>query len=161
MDYLQSGSRIRLVKSMGKMANVGEIYEIGVIAEKAYIIRDMKSKIAIGAVDFDSFDEYFEKVDVDVKRWTKWHGLSDTNGNVFGFYRTNGKRVQVKTIDNIKGESSCNTMDEFDLRFGISLAMLRVQEKLGNIMKDKGDNMVVNAQATVKSMIDTINKSTK
>lgn len=161
MNYLQSGSRIRLMKPMGKMANVGEIYEIGIIAEKAYIIREVKTKVAISAVDFDSFDEYFVKVDTDMKRWTKWHGLSDASGNVFAFYRTNGKRVQVRTIDNVKGESSCNTMDEFDLRFGISLAMLRVQEKLGNIMNAKGNDMITNAQANIKSMIDIITKATK
>lgn len=161
MDYLQSGSRIRLMKPMGKMANVGEIYEIGVIAEKAYIIRDVKTKVAISAVSFDVFDEYFIKVDMGNKRWTNWHGLSDTNGNVFALYRTNGKKVQIKTMDNVKGESSCNTMDDFNLYFGINLAMLRVQKKLGKIMSEKGNDMIANAQSNIKSMIDTFNKSVK
>ena len=54
--------------------------------------------------------------------------IRDVNDSIIAFYRTNGKKVQVK-IKWYRCEASCNTMDDFDLYFGIQLAYLRCKNK--------------------------------
>lgn len=50
--------------------------------------------------------------------------------NLVAYYRTNQKRVEVKTVDGkFKGKSSCNKTDEFSLNKGIKLAMARCRKK--------------------------------
>lgn len=126
--------RVVLVKEFGKMKMVGEVYEVANITETAFVLRDAKNKVAVGVIDIRDFEEYFKKEE-EVKGWTPWTPVVSRvdNGTVEFFYRTNRKKVQVKLMmtnnDSIKGEASCNTMDEFDLYFGIKLAYTRLDNK--------------------------------
>jgi len=62
--------------------------------------------------------------------WTNWAELINSKGQVVAFYRTNGKKVQVRTPDNIRAEATCNKCDVFDLFFGVNLACIRLENKV-------------------------------
>lgn len=154
---LQSGNKIRLIKPFGTL-NVGEIYEIGTMTESVYIIRDANTRIAKASVNIDEFDEYFVKIEN--KSWTEWNGISDGQ-NLIGFYRTNGKRVQVRAFNCVKAESSCNKTDNFDLKLGIALALYRCQIKYAIKLKEEADEYIENAEGEIKSIFDYIDKKSK
>lgn len=65
-------------------------------------------------------------------KWSKWEtcliGNNDVTTNTF--YRTNGKKTQVKSIDGVVGESCCHNEDEFDLHLGIGIAFHRMCIKI-------------------------------
>lgn len=125
-----------LVKEFGKLNNVGSTYEVASILEKSIVMRDGKTKVAACAVDIENFDEYFKKAE-DINGWTPWTKFSGAQGEVIGFYRTNMKKVQVKSISGvgIKAEACCYKDDKFDLYFGLNLAFLRCKLKALNRMK--------------------------
>ena len=120
--------KVVLVKEIDNFKTVGETYEVANIAGDVVVLRDVKTKIAVGAVDVKTFNEYFSKVE-NVKGWTPWQYLTDSQGNVIAYYRTNQKRVQVRTHDNVRSETCCCNEDEFSLVFGIRLAMARCYVK--------------------------------
>ena len=122
------GDKIVLMKEWGQMKTVGEVYEVANVLETYVVLRDSKTKIAIGAINIESFYEYFKKPE-EIKGWTKWQGFTDSSGNVIGFYRTNHKKVQVRLNDGVRSEACCCKGDEFDLAFGIRLAYKRCTEK--------------------------------
>ena len=128
MMNILKGERVTLTRTMEKLNLVGQTFEVANITETSVVIRDVKTKIAVAAISIDDFDNYFVKDNVN--HWIPWTPLVDVKGNVIAFYRTNGKKVQVK-IQNKCGEASCNlkTNDKFDLYFGIQLAYLRCQNK--------------------------------
>lgn len=121
--------KVVLIKEFGNLQTVGETYEVANITDTAIVIRDVSTKIAVGAVDISDFYKYFKKPD-EVKGWTEWKEIRDADDDIF-FYRTNQKRVQVKSLDNIRAESSCNQKDndEFNLHFGLTLAYLKCKNK--------------------------------
>jgi len=121
--------RVVLTKEMGNLKTVGEIYEVANITPSAVVLRDVVSKVAVGAVNIDEFDQYFKKADEVKKGWTDWNHLVDQSGNIVGFYRTNYKKVQVRTNDNVRAEATCYKDDEFNLFFGLQLAGARCSYK--------------------------------
>lgn len=159
--------RVALIKEFGNMKTVGEVFEVANITDTAVILRNASSKIAVGAIDIVDFEQYFKKPE-DVKSWTKWHGLMDNKGNTIAFYRTNFKKVQLRTPDGIQAEACCNKCDEFNLFFGIQLAMLRCKDKsMRNFvekyepeLKDVKSNMIDN-QHLIKKMINAMYKENK
>ncbi len=62
--------------------------------------------------------------------------MVDTQSKVVAFYRTNGKKVQVRTQSKYRDEASCYITDKFDLFFGIQLAYLRCKNKFLKNMKE-------------------------
>lgn len=130
MNILKN-DKFMLIEEMGKLNKVGEIYEVGNITDTSVIMRDAKTKVAIGAIDIDDFGKYFKKPE-DVKHYTRWCGMTNALGEVIAYYRTNGKKVQVRmhNMERYRAEASCCCKyDEFNLTFGIRLAYLRCENK--------------------------------
>lgn len=128
---LFKNDKVVLIKYYQGKLIVGETYEIGNITETSIIIRDRVSKVALAAIDVDAFPKYFMKpVSVQLNRtWTPWEPAIGADGTTYGFYRTNNKKVQFKSMDGVRGEASCHADDEFSLKKGISLAQLRATDK--------------------------------
>ena len=154
--------KVVLMKPMGALQTVGETYEVANITDTAIVLRDAKTKIAIGAVDINDIDKYFEKPE-NIKGWTPWQRLVDQRGNTIAFYRTNRKKVQVRAADGFRGEATCNKCDEFNLYFGLSLAMKRCELKMLKVVKDDyvdGLNHVTNdieiAQNNIRNMVKSL-----
>lgn len=79
--------------------------------------------------------------------WTKWQPITGFDGQTDAFYRTNGKKVQVKFLtNNVRAEACCNRVDEFNLFFGIQLAYLRCFDKA-----------LVNKENALNKELDKIN----
>lgn len=156
-----------LTKEMNeKLRKVGDVYEVANISDKGFLLRDNESKVIVGLVSFDDFAKYFVKKDK-FKGWTPWTVLVGAYGESDVFYRTNGKRVQVKFVrDKIRAEASCNTKfdDEFNLFFGIQIAYMRgcnklfqkyknfYERELTNINREISDN-----NRYIETMINSIN----
>lgn len=121
------GSRVILTHEIDKLSNIGAAYIVKDIIDGRFVILEMEdaenSKVV---VSFDIFPEYF---DTHYHGWTEWAALNDTGGNVLAWYRTNGKRVQVKTNDGFKAEASCSKYDKFNLRKGLDIAYARCVKK--------------------------------
>lgn len=125
--------KVILVKEFGeKMKKVGEVYEIASILDNDFLIRDSKTKIALGVISFEDFDKHFVHEE-NFKGWTKWTPLVGFDGQSDAFYRSNGKKTQVKFItDKVRAECCCCKDDDFNLSFGIQLAYLRCLNKARN-----------------------------
>lgn len=130
METVLKFDRVILVKEFNdKFKKVGESYEVAVIREDSFLLRETSTKIAIGVISFEDFERCFVKEE-DFKGWTNWTELNGENGRTDVFYRTNKKRVQVKFLtDKVKAEASCHHMNDFNLFFGIQLAYLRCENK--------------------------------
>lgn len=151
---LQSGDRVRLQKSLGLDSKlvVGNVYEIGTLTDTTYIIRNATTRIAVVSVKIDEFDNYFVKEEK--KYWTEWQGISQGE-NLVGYFRTNGKKVQVRAYET-KAEATCNKTDDFNLKIGINLALLRCKLKYATLIKM---NVLVFAKETegeIKSLFDNV-----
>lgn len=126
--------KVILTKEYEEMKQVGETFEVANVTENVVVLREVTSKVAVGAIKIEDFDEYFEKVD-NLKGFTPWTALYDPKQNVVAFYRTNHKKVQVRIPiqltdkEYIQAEASCDKYDEFDLFFGIQLAYARAVNK--------------------------------
>lgn len=124
-NVICSGDRFMLRKPIGRLTEVGQIYETGNITERSIIVRDIKSKVALLSIGADSFFEYFSKVE-EKNEWTDW--LCVSAFEIKGFYKTNGKKVMVK-IDNFKAIATCHKTDDFNLATGVNLAYARCLKK--------------------------------
>ena len=156
METIFRGDKVVLVKEYDRMKQVGQTFEIGDITNQAVVIRTEDTRVAVGAISIDDFENYFVKKENIVVGWTKWYRLIDTMGNVIGFYRTNFKKVQVKvnhTDGCFVGEASCNSnVDEFNLQFGITLAYKRCHNK-------KLKSFINNCNDTIKALQNEINNA--
>ena len=66
-------------------------------------------------------------------KWTSWEPIVNFNGQTDAFYRTNGKKTQVKFLTTKdRAECCCCRDDDFNLSFGIQLAYLRCLNKARN-----------------------------
>ena len=126
---IMRGDRVVLVKEYDKMKMVGATLEVGNITETAVILRKPADKVAVVAVDIDEFYTYFAN---EIKGWTPWTELIITNSQNIGWYRTNGKRVQVKTHNGVRAEATCNKDDQFSLYIGVNIAVARCNKKVIN-----------------------------
>lgn len=129
--------KVVLIKEFDKMSTVGQEYEVANITDTAVVLRDVTTKIAVGAICIDDFDKYFAK-SLKAKKWTAWTKLI-VNDNSVVFYRTNGVKVQVKSVSNVIGTACCNLGDIFNLYIGIRIAYLRMQNKILNTAINKID----------------------
>lgn len=122
--------RVVLVKEFNdKIKKVGEVFEIANILDGSFLLREEKSKVAVGVITFADFEKHFVHEE-NFKGWTNWCPLAGYDGQSDAFYRTNGRKVQVKFLtDKIRAESCCNKVNDFNLAFGIQLAYLRALNK--------------------------------
>lgn len=123
--------RVILTKELNeKFKQIGETYEIANILDNSFLLRNAKTKVAIGVVSFEDFEKHFVAEDK-FKGWTRWQSLVGFDGQTDAMYRTNHKKVQVKFLtDKVRGESCCCRDDDFNLPFGIQLAYLRCLNKV-------------------------------
>ena len=147
--------KVVLIKEFDEMCTVGQEYEVANITDTAVVLRDITTKIAVGAICIDDFDKYFAK-SLKSKKWTAWTKLI-VNDNSVVFYRTNGVKVQVKSVSNVIGTACCNSGDIFNLYIGIRIAYLRMQNKILNIAIEKMD--IVNNIDDWKKLKDIIHNN--
>lgn len=163
MNILKN-DKFMLIEAIERLNKVGEIYEVGNVTNTSIVMRDAKTKVAIGAVDIDDFSKYFKKPE-EVKTWTKWCAMTNPLGEIIAFYRTNGKKVQVRNnhLKTVRGEASCCKDDEFNLAFGIRLAYARcldkeltaVEKDFESSLKDVRSRRIDN-QRDIKKMIRSL-----
>lgn len=158
--FILRNDKVVLIKEMGELKIVGETFEVANVTETAVVLRDTKNKIAVGAVDIAVFDQYFKKPE-EVKGWTSWQRLVDQLGNTIAFYRTNQKKVQVRTTDNIRAEATCNKCDEFNLAFGIRLAMTRCEIKMLKHIYSEYTQVMDRMSGDIKMKEDMVRKMIK
>ena len=165
--------RVILVRELNdKVKKVGDVFEIANVFDDYFLLRDGKTRVAIGIVSFEDFDKCFVH-ETNFKGWTQWTPIVGFDGQTDVYYRTNRKKTQVKFLtDNVRGESFLNVKDgdEFNLYLGIQLAYLRalnkaklnsvaeceeelnkLNEKLNNLKIEITDN-----ERTIKKMIASI-----
>ena len=123
--------RVILIKELdNKVCKLGECYEIANVLDDSFVLREAESKTAVGVIDFASFEKHFVHEE-NYKGWTNWQKFSGFDGQSDCFYRTNGKKVQVKFLtNNVRAEACCCNGDEFNLSFGLNLAYLRARTKI-------------------------------
>lgn len=161
---IMRNDKVILTKAMGNLQVVGETFEVANVTETAVILRNASNKIAVGAVDIAVFDQYFKKPE-EVKGWTPWQRLVDQLGNTIAFYRTNQKKVQVRTPEGNRGEATCNKCDEFNLYFGLTIAMKRCEIKtMKQIVADYEETMkhfndrISTNESAIERMIKSLDK---
>ena len=161
---IMRNDKVILTKAMSNLQMVGETFEVANVTETAVILRNASTKIAVGAVDIATFDQYFKKPE-EVKGWTPWQRLVDQLGHTIAFYRTNWKKVQIRTPDGKRGEATCNKGDEFNLYFGLTIAMKRCEIKtLKQLIADYEDavkhfsNEVSTKESAIERMIKSLDK---
>ena len=130
METTLKFDRVVLTKELNdKIRKVGDVFEIANVLDDSFLLREAKSKIAVGVISFEDFDKHFVHEE-NFKGWTPWQQFIGYDGQCDCMYRTNGRKVQVKFItDNIRAESCCHRKDGFNLSFGIRLAYLRCLTK--------------------------------
>lgn len=151
------GDKIKLIKPMGEFTNVGEVCEVVKVDEDGVIsFRFGRNGVHLGCMSYNEFEKYFELIDKEnskkksKKTWCKWRNFVfncyDPNLkplSLEGFYRTNGKKVQVKYIlgndKTLRAEATCCNKDKFDLVKGLKLAQYRFRLKF---LKLKTDELV-------------------
>lgn len=157
--------KVILIKEFGdKMKKVGEVFEIASVLDNGFVIRDNKTKVALGFVSFEDFYKYFEKKNERKNAWTDWTPFVGFDGQTDTLYRSNGRKVQVKFLTTKdRAECCCCKNDEFNIGFGIQLAYLRclnkarekqrieLEEKLNMVEHEIAENNTI-----IKKMINSL-----
>lgn len=159
MNILRN-DKVILIKAMGNLQTVGETFEVANVTDTAVVLRNAKNKVAVGAVDINMFDQYFKKPE-EVKGWTPWQRLLDQLGHTVAFYRTNQKKVQVRTPDGERGEATCNKCDEFNLYLGLHIAMKRCELKALKKIYSGYENTMERLRSDISTMESTIQQIIK
>lgn len=130
MDSIFKHDEVVLIKELNdKVKNVGDTFEIANVLEDSFVIRNSKSKVAVGVVSYSDFDSHFVKKE-ERKGWTNWTSMIGFDGNNDCVYRTNFRKVQVKLLTSkIRGEACCSKVNDFDLSFGVHMAYMRALNK--------------------------------
>ena len=131
METILTYDRVVLVKELNdKFRKVGEVYEVANIFNDSFLLRDSKTKQAIGVVSFDDFERCFVHERNYNNKWSNWTPFTGFNSQNDCYYKTNRKKVIVKFVkDNVKAMAYCNRRDEFNLNFGLQLAYFRCMNK--------------------------------
>lgn len=132
METTLKFDKVILVKELNdKIKKVGEVFEIANILDGSFLLRDAKTRVAVGVVSLEDFEKHFVHEE-NFKGWTQWTPLVGFDGQTDVYYRTNRRKTQVKFLtDNVRAESFVNVKagDEFNLYLGIQLAYLRALNK--------------------------------
>ena len=143
---LLTGDEIRVKKPMG-ILDVGTVCTVISLGDNGVITFNFGGGGLYGCMSFDEFEKHFEKIDKSKTKpklvWTKWKKdvltfkYDDVIYHYDFFFKTNGKRVLMKTVDNIKSHATCHCDDEFVLMDGIDIAKKRLVPKLIKRIIDK------------------------
>ena len=130
METVLKFDKVILTKELNdKIKKVGEVFEIASILDNSFLLRDGKTRVAVGVVGFEDFEKHFVPVE-NFKGWTNWMPITGFDGQTDAYYRTNRRKIQVKFLtDKVRAESCCSKADEFNLSFGLHIAYLRCLNK--------------------------------
>lgn len=117
--------RYILIKDFENLV-VGKAYEVANIMDETVVLRDASSKLAVAIIKIEDFEEYFVESEK-AHAWTPWTAFRNEQGGT-SFYRTNGKKVEVKH-EGTKSAAYRSKADDFNLYFGVNLACLRCEVK--------------------------------
>lgn len=134
---------------------VGKHYEVANFTGTNVILREQDTKVAVACVDMFDLECNFTPVLPDFKCvWTDWVAVMNPDRQAY-FYRTNGKKVQVKCAE-CHGEASCNVKhgDRFDLSFGIQLALLDCKARAKSRKLDQMTKDLENQSNAINRMVD-------
>jgi hypothetical protein len=106
--FITKGTKIQLVKPMGILTNVGEVFEVFDLKESGAIL--FKINGGFGYMSLDEFNRYFKiyeeekKVETPKRKWSEWEYdwfyYFDLTGEQYIVpvkFRTNGKIVDLRT----------------------------------------------------------------
>ena len=152
METVLKFDRVILTKELnGRFKKVGEAFEIAnilVANESAniesnfFLLRDAKTRVAVGVVSLEDFERCFVKEE-NYKGWTPWTSFTGYDGQNDVLYRTNRRKTQVKFArDNVRAESCCCADDEFNLGFGVQIAYLRCLNKVLSQKKKEAEDQL-------------------
>lgn len=116
---LMIGDKIRLVKPIGVLKNIGEEFEV--TATNDDIIDFKLSFIGMGSMSMAEYEKHFRKVRV----WTDWILVNANTWNEYSYKTDNEKYVRLKK-DGREAKASCHPTDEFDLNVGIEICFDRL-----------------------------------
>lgn len=164
MDTVLKFDRVVLVRELNdKFKKVGEVFEVANILDNSFLLRDAKTRVALGVVSFRDFEDCFVS-EPNYTGWTPWVSFAGYDGQSDCMYRTNRKKVQIKFLTSkVRGEACRSKGDDFNLSFGIQLAYLRAlnkaleqqkvkhEEELNWINRDIADN-----ENILKKMINSL-----
>ena len=165
METTLKFDKVVLIKELNdKIKKVGEVFEIANILDNSFLLRDAKTRVALGVVSFEDFEKHFVHAE-NFRGWSQWTPIVGFDGQNDILYRTNRRRVQCKFItDKVRAESCCHKEDEFNLSFGVQIAYLRCRNKV--LLKKKDEQKVkLNAinkeiadnKSIIRKMLDSLN----
>lgn len=134
---ITKGSILKLVKPLPyNFLKVGDYFKVLNVTEDGVIL--LQSKTSKGFISHSEFKKYFAEVEPP-RTWSKWSNCRDIDlisegEKIKSEFRSNGKRVEVRTRDLVDGVivgySCCHENDNFDLIKGVELAHARLKLKL-------------------------------
>ena len=142
--------KVILTKELNdSIKKVGDAFEIANVMEDTFLLRDAKTRVAVGVVSFKDFENHFVKADK-FKGWTPWTQIVGFDGQSDAMYRTNRRKVQVKFItDKVRAEACCCRNDDFNLFFGVQVAYLRCLNKALAKRKAEYENEIKNIDVEI------------
>lgn len=151
MDTILKFDRVVLTKELNeKIKRVGDVFEIANILDGSFVLRDSKTKTALGVVSFEDFDKHFVKED-SFKGWTPWTPILGLAGQTDAVYRTNRRRVQVRFLtDKVGAEACCCKDDDFNLYLGIQIAYSRCYTKALTKRKEEHERKLKEIKGEIK-----------
>ena len=143
MKTVLNYDRVILTKELNeKIKKVGEVFEIANTFDDSFLLRDGKTRVAIGVVSFEDFESHFVHEE-NYKGWTNWIPITGFDGHSDVFYKTNRRKVIVKFLtDKVRAEACCAKEDEFNLSYGVQLAYLRCLNKALQKKKDEYEKAI-------------------
>ena len=167
METTLKFDRVLLTKELNEIfKKVGEVFEVANVFDGSFLLRDAKTKLALGVVNFEDFEKHFVHESNYNNKWTKWTFFTGFDGQNDCMYRTNGRKIQVKfIIDKVRAESYCHKDNEFDLAFGIQITYLRCLNKALEKKKKKCeeeqelkkiDMEIVDNERIIQKMINSL-----
>jgi hypothetical protein len=149
--------RVVLTKELNeKFKQVGDVFEVASVLDNSFLLRDSRTRVALGVVSFEDFERCFVPEE---KRsgWTPWTQFIGFDGQNDASYRTNGKKVQVRFLTSkIRAEACCCKDDEFNLAFGLRVAYLRCLNKALAEKKFAAEREIAENENVLKKMINSI-----
>ena len=168
MDTTLKFDRVILIKELDdKFCKIGEAFEIANIFDNSFLLRDAKTKVALGVVSFQDFDRCFVHEENYNGKWTKWQRFNGFDNQNDCFYKTNLKDVEVKFVtDKVRAKSFLHKDDEFNLSFGLNMAYLRCANKALEKQKIAHEeelmrinNEIADNKRAIQKMINSLEKT--
>lgn len=150
METTLKFDKVVLIKELDdKIKKVGETFEIANVLDGSFLLRDAKTRVALGVVSFEDFEKHFVHAE-NFKGWTGWTPIVGFDGQTDVYYKTNRKKVMVKFLtDKVRAESCCSKDNDFNLSFGIQLAYLRCLNKAWAKKKSEYEAKIASANSEI------------